>query len=93
MGRKSREKQENNITVQSEEKPTEERVKFKKAIKILSWSAGSALISIVFLPNFEYAFIDILVKVMYLFGISTMLIVIVLEFFENKIVEFMEKKS
>jgi len=64
---------------------------YKKILKILSWVAGVTLIPLIFLPELNIRYIDEIVRVFYFVGMSTMLIVILLEILANPVKNFLEK--
>ena len=54
---------------------------FKLILRILSWTVGTAFVLIVILPEFNSPTLDKITRVIYLIGISCLLIFVIIEFF------------
>ncbi len=72
------EKKQNQEEVQYPEKV--EKL-FKLILRILSWTVGTAFVLIVILPEFNSPTLDKITRVIYLIGISCLLIFVIIEFF------------
>jgi len=58
---------------------------FKKILKIMSWVVGVCFTLIITLPNFDFAFLDISIKIIFYIGVLTLMLFIVIELFGDAI--------
>ncbi len=58
---------------------------FKLILRVLSWTVGIAFVLIIILPEFNSPVLDKITRVIYLIGISSLLIFIVIEFFASNV--------
>ncbi len=58
---------------------------FKLILRILSWTVGVAFVLIVILPEFNKPVLDQITRYIYLVGIISLLVFIVIEFFAQNI--------
>ncbi len=54
---------------------------FKRILRILSWTVGTAFVLIVLLPEFNSPTLDKITRVIYLIGITSLLVFVIIEFF------------
>ncbi len=54
---------------------------FKYILKTLSWTVGIAFVLVIILPEFNSPVLDKITRVLYLTGISCLLIFLIIEFF------------
>jgi hypothetical protein len=88
MGKKSKNRgdtQEMVTLKQSENISPVVEEKFKIMLKIMSWIVGVSFISIIILPNFEFAYMDLLVKIIFYLGVLNLLLFAVIEMFGTTI--------
>jgi hypothetical protein len=94
MGKKTKRKQQTAILDQN--KPEEDispivEEKFKRLLRIMSWTVGICFLVIIILPNFEFFLLDITIKLVYYIGVLNLLLFIFLEFFGTNVKRFMSK--
>ncbi len=58
---------------------------FKYILRTLSWIVGIAFVMVIILPEFNSPFLDRITRVLYLTGISCLLVFLVIEFFAENI--------
>ncbi len=58
---------------------------FKYILRTLSWIVGIAFVLVIILPEFNSPFLDRITRVLYLTGISCLLVFLVIEFFAENI--------
>ncbi len=63
--------------------PEEVEKKFKLLLRVLSWVVGTAFVLIVLLPEFNSPVLDKITRVIYLVGISCLLLFVIIEFFAD----------
>ena len=94
MGKKSK-KRIKDINKEQDTKPegiTEVvEQKFKKLLRIMSWTVGICFLIIIILPNFKFSLLDILIKVVYYIGVFNLLLFIFIELFGTNIKRLMSK--
>ena len=74
-----------------EEIPEQVEEKFKKLLRIMSWTVGICFLVIIILPNFEFSLLDIIIKVVYYIGVFNLILFIFLELFGTNIKRLMSK--
>ncbi len=65
--------------------------KLKKVMKIMSWVVGISFSLIIILPNFEFTFVDEIVKFLFFLGLINLLLFAILEFFAHNIKVYFSK--
>jgi hypothetical protein len=65
--------------------------KFKAMLKIMSWIVGLSFITIIILPNFEFAYLDLLVKIIFFLGVLNLLLFAIIEMFGTAIKKIITK--
>lgn len=95
MGKKTKRKQQSTLVEQN--KPEEDispivEEKFKRLLRIMSWTVGICFLVIIVLPNFEFFLLDITIKLVYYIGVLNLLLFLFLEFFGTNIKRFMSKR-
>ena len=95
MAKKSKRKQQptfgNKVDVSEEISPIVEE-KFKKLLKIMSWTVGICFLIIIVLPNFDFFLLDITIKIVYFLGVLNLLLFIFLELFGTNVKRFLSKR-
>lgn len=71
--------------VEEPEYPEQVEKTFKLILRILSWTVGVAFVLIVILPEFNKPVLDQITRYIYLIGITSLLVFIVIEFFAQSI--------
>ena len=94
MGKKSRKRTKENNNDQN--KPLDGisdvvEEKFKRILRIMSWIVGICFLVIIILPNFEFMFLDAIIKVVYYIGVFNLLLFIFIELFGTNIKRLMSK--
>ena len=77
------EKEKIDKTENETEFPEEVEKKFKLMLRVLSWVVGTAFVLIVLLPEFNSPLLDKITRVIYLIGISCLLLFVIIEFFAD----------
>ncbi len=77
-----KEKHQENEEVQFPEKV--EKI-FKYVLRSLSWIVGIAFFMVLLLPEFNSAILDKITRVLYIMGISSLILFLVIEFFAPNI--------
>jgi len=95
MGKKSKKRQEQNLEKKDTQtdgisETVEER--FKKLLKVMSWTVGICFIIIITLPNFDFFLLDITIKIVYYIGIFNLLFFLFLELFGTNVKRFLSKR-
>lgn len=92
MGKKSKAKNNQIINKESEPKihPDIEK-KIKKVMRIMSWIVGISFSLIIILPNFEFTFVDEIVKVLFFLGLINLILFAIFEFFAQNIKVYLSK--
>ncbi len=87
MAKKSRKKTVNRAPQKSETEQIAPEVEelFKRILKIMSWVVGICFTLIITLPNFDFALLDITIKIIFYIGVLTLLLFIVIELFGDSI--------
>ena len=87
MAKKSKKKAVNRVPPKSETEQIAPEVEelFKRILKIMSWVVGICFTLIITLPNFEFALLDITIKIIFYIGVLTLLLFIVIELFGDTI--------
>ena len=95
MGKKSKKRRNNNgpeiDTLQSEISPLVE-AKFKIILKIMSWTVGICFLIIITLPNFDFSYLDIIIKFVFYLGVFNLLLFILFEFFGDALKKYLSNK-
>ena len=95
MGKKSRIKN-NQITQEPAEQksdisPTVELL-FKTILKIMSWTVGICFLIIIILPNFDFYYLDAIIKFVFYLGVFCLLLFILFEFIGESFKRFLSKR-
>ena len=94
MAKKSKKKTTDyiaNDTGSSMEYPESVEDKFKLILRSMSWIVGVCFILIIILPNFDFIFVDIIVKIIFYIGVLTLILFAILEMFGNNVKKYMSK--
>jgi len=95
MGKKSKNKR-NNIKPEVESKQSEitplVEAKFKIILKIMSWTVGICFLIIITLPNFDFSYLDIIIKFVFYLGVFNLLLFILFEFFGEALKKYLSNK-
>lgn len=96
MGKKSKRKSriviENN-NEQKSEFPEEVEERFKLILRVMSWIVGICFSLIIILPNFDFIFVDEIVKVVFFFGVFNLLMFGVMELFGNSVKRYIGPRT
>lgn len=58
---------------------------YKRILRIMSWIVGIAFVVVLILPEFNSLLLDRITKFIFLIGLSTLLVFIIIEFIKNPI--------
>jgi hypothetical protein len=64
---------------------------YKLLLKIMSWIVGLSFVAIIILPNFNFPYLDILVKIIFYLGIFNLLLFAFLEIFGASLKQLLSK--
>ena len=95
MGKKSKNRSQLITEKVEEKKPEispEVELKFKGILKIMSWTVGICFLVIITLPNFEFAYLDAVIKFVFYLGVFNLLLFILFEFFGESFKKYLSKK-
>jgi hypothetical protein len=70
----------------------EVETKFKIFLKIMSWTVGICFLIIITLPNFEFIYLDVIIKFVFYLGVFNLLLFILIEFFGENLKKYLSKK-
>ena len=96
MGKKSRKKTrvvDNNSTEQKSEFPDIVEGRFKTLLRVMSWVVGICFALIIILPNFNFLYVDEIVKIVFFFGVFNLLMFGVMEMFGNSIKRYLGPRT
>ena len=77
--------------VNSEISPVVEE-KYKFIIKIMSWTVAICFLIVITLPNFDFEYLDIVIKFVFFLGVFNLFIFIILEFIGESLQRYFSKK-
>jgi fatty acid desaturase len=96
MGKKSKRKSRT-IVENKKEQPSEfpdiVEDRFKKILRVMSWVVGICFALIIILPNFDFAFVDGIVKFVFFFGVFNLLMFGVMELFGNSVKRYIGPRT
>ena len=95
MGKKSKNRYQIKTEDVQEKKPDIAPVvelQFKKILKVMSWTVGICFLIIITLPNFEFAYLDAVIKFVFYLGVFNLLLFILFEFFGESFKKYLSKK-
>jgi hypothetical protein len=95
MGKKSRTKKQIQVeepVTQEPEISTEIELLFKKILRGMSWTVGICFLIIITLPNFDFHFLDAIIKIVFYLGVLCLLFFILFEFFGESFKRLLSKK-
>jgi hypothetical protein len=96
MGKKSKRKTRiavENIKEQPPEFPEIVEDRFKAILRVMSWVVGVCFALIIILPNFDFVMVDIIVKVVFFFGVFNLLMFGVMEMFGNGVKRYLGPRT
>jgi hypothetical protein len=96
MPKKSKRKSritENHKIDQKSEFSDEVEERFKLILRIMSWIVGICFGLIIILPNFEFVFVDEIVKFVFFFGVFNLLMFGVMEMFGNSVKRYIGPRT
>jgi len=94
MGKKSRIKR-NTLSEPAKEQKSEispvVEQNFKKLLKIMSWIVGLCFLIVITLPNFEFYYLDFVIKFVFYLGVFNLLLFVFFEFFGEALKKMLSK--
>lgn len=65
---------------------------FKTILKIMSWTVGICFLIIITLPNFDFYYLDAIIKFVFYLGVFCLLLFILFEFLGESFKRFLSKR-
>jgi hypothetical protein len=96
MGKKSKRRSRvvvENKNEQKSEFPDIVEERFKSLLRVMSWVVGICFALIIILPNFDFVMVDIIVKIIFFFGVFNLIMFGVLEMFGNSVKRYIGPRS
>ncbi len=66
---------------------------FKKILRAMSWIVGICFFIIITLPNFDFVYLDAIIKFVFFLGVFCLLLFILFEFFGESFKTYLSKRS
>lgn len=84
-------KTDKNSSAEQIEYPEQVEKIYKLTLRVLSWVVGVAFVLIIVLPEFNSSLLDKITRIIYLLGISSLIIFMIIEFFSNSLKKFISR--
>ncbi len=65
---------------------------FKRLLRAMSWTVGLCFLIIITLPNFDFMYLDLIIKFVFFLGVFCLFLFVMFEFFGESFKKFLSKR-